>query len=225
MPFDAAWFDELRGLTEDKLRETRERGIGGYVPHVGELRRDRHVTSRFLEECLEFVHLMDGTPYRFDIFFRTYERHVVNYPKGSAFRKQWNIAFTAGDSSDEDYVRIGIGFRLSAHEKASGIEEYLEFREQVRRRQAAFDQTFQALGNYYEFLDWEPPGPSISGSAAGALSLLILTDQPPLDGWRFFGRRLWVHDPQDQAVIGSHDQLRDAVIDVCDRIQRAGFGM
>jgi hypothetical protein len=225
MPFDAAWFDELRGLSEDQLRETRELGIDGYVPHVGELCRDGHITSRFLEETLHFVRIMARTRYRFDTFFRAYERHVVNFPKGRAFRKQWNIAFTAGDSPDEDYVRIGIGFRLSAHEEAPGIEEYLEFREQVRRRQAAFDQTFQVLGNFYEFLNLEPPGPFISESAAGALSLIIIADQPPLNGWRFFGRRLWVHDPQDQAVIGSHERLRDAVIDVCDRIQRAGFGM
>jgi hypothetical protein len=225
MPFDAAWFDELRGLSEGQLRETRELGIDGYVPHVGELCRDGHITGRFLEETLRFVRVMTRTRYRFDAFFRAYERHVVNFPKGRAFRKQWNIAFTAGESPDEDYVRIGIGFRLSAHEEAPGIEEYLEFREQVRHRQAAFDQTFQALGNYYEFLDWEPPGPSIAKSAAGALSLIILADQPPLDGWRFFGRCLWVHDPGDQAVIGSHERLRDALVDVYDRIQRAGFGM
>jgi hypothetical protein len=225
MPFDAGWFDELRGLSEEQLRETRELGIDGYVPHVGELCRDGHLSGRFLEETLAFVRIMSRTRYRFDTFFRAYERHVVDFPKGRAFRRQWNIAFTAGDRPDEDYVRIGIGFRLSAHEEAPGIEEYLEFREQVSRRQAAFDQTLQVLGNYYEFGSIEPPGPFISESAAGALSLIIIADQPPLNGWRFFGRRLWVHDPQDQAVIGSHERLRDAVIDSCDRIQRAGFGM
>jgi hypothetical protein len=225
MPFDAAWFDELRGLSENQLKETREMGIDGYVPHVGELCRDGHITGHFLEETLRFVRIMNRTRYRFDTFFRAYERHVVNFPKGRAFRKQWNIAFTAGDSPHEDYVRVGIGFRLSAHEEASGIEEYLEFREQVRRRQAAFDQTFQAFGNYYEFLNLDPPGPSISENAAAVLSLIVIADQPPLNGWRFFGRSLYVRNLQDQAVIGSHEQLRDAVIEIFDRIQNSGFGM
>ena len=45
MPFDANWFDELRGLSEAKLQETRVRGIDGYVPHVGELCRGM-VTSQ-----------------------------------------------------------------------------------------------------------------------------------------------------------------------------------
>jgi hypothetical protein len=225
MPFDAAWFDELRGLSEDQLRETRELGIDGYVPHVGELCRDGHITSRFLEETLRFVRIMARTRYRFDTFFRAYERHVVNFPKGRAFRKQWNIAFTAGESPDEDYVRIGIGFRLSSHEEAPGIEEYLEFREQVRRRQAVFDQTFQAFGDYYEFLDLEPEGPYICENAPGALSTIIINDEPPLNGWRFFGKRLWFCEPESQVVISSHERLRDALVDVYDRIQRAGFGM
>lgn len=178
MPFDTVWFNELRELSEDKLLETRELGIDGYVPHVGELCRDGHITSRFLDETLKFVRIMNSTQYRFDTFFRAYERHVVNFPKGRAFRKQWNIAFTAGSSPEEDYVRIGIGFRLSAHEEAPGIVEYLEFREQVRRRQTVFDQTFKVLGNYYEFLNWEPQAPEISEEAKGDLSGIIIPDAP-----------------------------------------------
>jgi len=104
--------------------------------------------------------------------------------------------------------------------------EYLEFRQQVDRQRAAFDRTFQALGNYYEFENLEPLGRPIYESVVGPLSAIIIADeQAPLNGWRFFGRRLWFHDPQDQAVIGSHERLRDAVVDVCNQIQGAGFGM
>jgi hypothetical protein len=169
---------------------------------------------------------MRGTPFQFDTYFRAYARHVVNFPKGRAFRKQWNIAFTAGDGPGDDHVRIGLGFSLSANEeKGRGIEEYLQFRERVGHQHATFDKTFQALGNYYEFLNDEPPAPSVSASPMGDLSPIIIADEPPLIGWRFFGRRLWVHDPKDQAIIGSHEKLREAVIDVCTRIQQAGFGM
>jgi hypothetical protein len=225
MPFDAQWFDELRGISADNLQMTRVRGIRGYVLDVGELCEAGYITSRFLEETRNFVRLMSTSSYRFDRLFCAYERHIANFPRSRAFRKQWNIAFTAGAGPNDDYVRIGVGFRLSAHEETRGIEEYLEFRQQVSHQQAGFDRTFQALGNYYEFENLEPSGPSICQNAVGLLSAIIIADVPPLNGWRFFGSRLWTHDPQDQAVIGSHERLRDAVVDVFNQIQGSGFGM
>ena len=168
---------------------------------------------------------MLNTPYRFDTFFRAYEQHMVNFPKGRAFRKQWNIAFTAGENPDGDYLRIGLGFRLSHYEHAPSIEEYLEFREQVRRQSTGFDAAFQALGNYYEFWDSEVPEIAITENADNALSLVVINDDPPLNGWRFFGKRLWVCEPQNQTVINSHEGLRETAIAIFDRIQRAGFGM
>lgn len=225
MPFDSGWFNELRQLSSGRLRETRARGIDGFVPHVGELCRDRHITDHFLNETISFVRAMEGTHYRFDIFFRAYERHLVNFPKGRAFRKQWNIGFTAGDDLSGDFVRIGLGFRLSGHEGARGIEEYLEFREHVRNHREAFDRTFQPLGNYYETVDWDPARRDESDSHIGPLSLAVISDEPPLDGWRFFGRRLWTRDPQDQTIIGSDDGLRDAAVDTFTRIENGGYGM
>ena len=223
MPFDADWFNELRMVSENRLRETRESGIDGYVPHVGELCRDGHVTNRFLDETLQFVRLMLRTSYRLDTFFRCYEQHVVNFPKGRAFRKQWNIAFTATDDADKDHLRIGLGFRLSAYEDAPGIPEYFEFREQVRKQPTAFDRAFQTLGNYYEFWDSETDK-SINDNAS-TLSPVVINDEPPLNGWRFFGKRLWVHHPQTQDVLSSHERLRDTAISAFAEIQRAGFGL
>src|SRR6266566_385027 len=208
MPFDAAWFDELRGISQHQLQLTKMRGTRGYRPHVGELCAAHYVSSRFLQETEHFVHVMDGTPYRFDTFFRAYPQHVVNFPRGRAFRKQWNIGFTAGTSTDQDYVRIGIGFRLSGHENADSIPDYLEWQQNVRQRPGAFDHTFQDFGNYYELWDEETTGGWVSDSAVGDLSRIVVADQAPLEGWRFFGRRLWVHDNQHQALIGSHARLR-----------------
>lgn len=221
MPFDADWFNELRMISENRLREMREAGIDGYVPHVGELRRDGHVTGRFLYETLQFVRLMRETPYCLDTFFRCYEQHVVNFPRGRAFRKQWNIAFTAEDDADKDHLRIGLGFRLSAD--TPGIVEYLEFRDQVSRQPAVFDRAFQTLGNYYEFWDAEPEG--LINDNANTLSRLVINDGPSLNGWRFFGKRLWVRHPQTQEVLSSHERLRDTAIAVFGEIQRAGFGL
>ena len=227
MSFDAAWFDELRGLSEEKLQVTRERGIGAFVPHVGELCRDGYLTTRFVQETENFVSLMSKTPYRMDTFFRAYERHLVNFPKGRAFRKQWNIAFTAGETREEDNVRVGIGFRLCQRESeyVTGIEEYLEFREKVRLRPAAFDGVFRKLDNYYEIDGEAQSGLSSAGTPDGDLSRIVIADQPSLDCWRFYGKRLLVCKPEDLAVICSPERLRDAAVDVFGQIQSAGFGM
>ena len=225
MSFDAAWFNELRGISINKLQETRENGISGYVPHVGELCRAGHVTGRFLDETLKFIRIMSKTRYHFATFFRGYERHILNYPRGRSFRKQWNIAFTAGDSPVEDYVRIGVGFRLSAHEAAHGILEYLEYRDLVSLNKRVFNQTFRDLGNYYEFLNLEPPGPFTCENTDDDLSSYIIDDQPPLNGWRFFGTRLMTHNEKDNEMINSHSKLKDFIIDTFNTIQEAGFGM
>jgi len=227
MSFDASWFDELRGLSEEKLRLTCIRGIDGFVPHVGELCQYGYLSSRFVEETEKFVSMMKTTPYKFAPFFRAYEQHIVDFPKGRAFRKQWNIGFSAGDDPGEDCVRIGIGFRLSPSdsEYTTGIEEYLEFREQARLRPAVFDELFRGLGNYCEIDGTLPLANSESTTAGGAMSKILIEDQPELECWRFFGKRLMVRDTSDQAVTSSHERLRDVVVDVCGRIQHAGFGM
>ena len=159
MAFDGEWFDELRGLSQDQLQETRARGIGGLVPHVGELCRDGHISDRFLDETTNFVHIMSRTGYRFNDCFRAYPRHVVNWPPGRAFRKQWNIGCTAGDGPGGDFVRIGLGFRLSAHENSDGILDYLQFREQVGRQQRPLTGPFRPSGittsfGRYAIMQW-----------------------------------------------------------------------
>lgn len=120
-------------------------------------------------------------------------------------------------------MRIGIGFRLSHYENDKGIEDYLLFQQDVQRRSAQFDQTFQALGGYYESYSEIPPAPWQSGEAPAGLSAIVVGDQSPLDGWRFFGKRLSVRSAEDNAIIGSHERLRDEAVEVHTRIRAAGF--
>jgi hypothetical protein len=222
MPFDVGWFDELRALSQGQLEETRARGIERFVPNVGELCAAGCVSPRFLNETTAFVEMMAQTPYPLDRFFRAHERHVFNFPKGRAFHKQWNIGFTAGKDPRGDCVRVGVGFTLPPQE-SDGYVEYLTFLRQVQGRRADFDRIFQALGNYCEFI--EPPERSIAGRAAVPLSAIVVDDELPLSGWRFFGRCLRAHEVQDQAIIRSHEQLSVAAVSVFDQIQGAGFGM
>jgi hypothetical protein len=224
MPFDAGWFQELRGLSQDRLQRTRARGIDQdhLVPHVGDLCEDGHISGRFLDETTSFVQIMLTQGYRFNAFFRAYPRHVANWPPGRAFRKQWNIGFTAVDGPDDDYVRSGIGFRLSPLND-KGVDDYLSFQEDVRRRPAQFDQTFQALGGCYESYSDNPPAAWKSGEVPAGLSAIIIGDQCPLDGWRFFGKRLLVPKTGGNAIVSSHELLRDEAVEVYTRIKAAGF--
>jgi len=110
MPFDRPFFEELRGLSEQQLDNTRARGIDGYVPNVGEVCQAGHLSNRFLRETESFVRRMDTTPrYRFNTIFRAYPQHVTAFPHGRAFHQQWNVALTACENPADDFVRIGIG--------------------------------------------------------------------------------------------------------------------
>ena len=75
-------------------------------------------------------------------------------------------------------------------------------------------QDFQALGGYYE------PGET----EVDHLSATIAADDPPADGWRFFGTRLLVRISEERSIIWSHGLLRDEAVRVFDLIRNAGFG-
>lgn len=226
MPFDAEWFNELRNVTEEVIAQTKARGIHDFVPKVDELNRDGHVTNGFVEETHRFVNMFRA-PFQLDEHFRSYARLIIDWPTGRTFRKQWNISFGAGLTSVDDEVRIGIGFRLSERPEAGpdSIMDYAEFKEYVRNHPAAFDRTFQALGNYLWMIGFNPSAPDVSENAARPLSDIVAQDEFPPDCWRFFGRRLRMSDPQDQAIVLSHQRLRDAAVEVFRQIQAAGFGM
>ena len=220
MGFDVTWFDELRGLTRDLLMQTRDRGIQRYVPYVGELCRDGHITEWFLEETQRFVGMFRA-PYQFDEFYRAYPQHIADWPPRRTFRKQWNIGFTAGPHYGDGYVRLGIGFRLSARPEAGedSLMDYVLFQEQARNQRARFDSVFEPW-NYWEADDAED-----GRGFAARLSDRVVADNPPMESWRFFGRCLSMGNPEDAAVIGSHELLRDAAVEVFNRIQPAGFGI
>ena len=55
MGFDRGWFDELRALSQVKIDLTRITGISRYVPHVGELLRDGHISDRFYRQTADLV--------------------------------------------------------------------------------------------------------------------------------------------------------------------------
>jgi hypothetical protein len=219
------WFDDLRLLTDTQLTVTRLHGIEARVPHLGELRLDHQISDHLYSESMALVARLRQTRCaRFQDFFRAWPRHVVNFPRGRAFHRQWNVGFTAGDTCAEDHVRIGVGFRWNVQDPVSApaAHEYLDYRARVQRRPQAFDQMCTALGNYCEVYDAGLG--EVDGQAPGPLSAVVLADQPSGDGWRFFGTRLWFANSHDAAIISDHDALCRRILAVFDAMMRAGFG-
>ena len=111
MGFDRGWFDELRALSQVKIDLTRITGISRYVPHVGELLRDGHISDRFYRQTADLVDALTKTRYSMDPLFRAGERHTYDFLESKAYKKQWNIGFRAGITEREDYARIGLESR------------------------------------------------------------------------------------------------------------------
>lgn len=216
MAIDIRWFDELRKL--DRVKLNRVASPERFVPSVAELEAVGALSRDFLIVTLDLVKAFSKTSYPMDINFRAYERHITTFTKGRAFRKQLNIGFTAGESSKDDYVRIGMGFRLGLprdERGQKGVEDYLEFLEKVKKAPEAFDTAFAKLGNYAE------PQSLLKGSS---LSAGVLNDKPDYSNdWRFFGKKLSFKKPDDQKMIESVEELTKEAVSVFDIISESGF--
>ena len=216
MSFDTKWFDELRKL--DRVALGKVPDPDGFVPNVYELTTAGVFSNDFLNLTIKIVKALGKTNYQFAPHFRAYPRHITNFPKGQAFRKQWNIGFSAGEISDDDFIRIGMGFRLGLPGESSGesgVEEYWEFLNKVRNRPHDFDNTFQSLGNYAEFGDLTVKLP---------LSSMVINDTPDYtDDWRFFGKKLSYAITEDRQIMSSIDRLVKEVVEVFDHIYKSGF--
>lgn len=211
--FTTAWFDELRTLSAATVA-----GVpplpGNYRPAIHQFSLAGVVTQNFVAIADQLQRRLYNTAYRFEAPFRVWERHIANFPARRAFRKQWNIAFTAGAEAKGDCARIGIGFKLSRAQCHEGVDDYTDFVIAVGQRAQDFDNTFSALGNYAEM-----PNDLIATLLSGRIQ-----NDPQLDlddDWRFFGKCL--RRPADSSVLDNVDHFAREAIDVFTRIRTAGF--
>ena len=212
MAFNKQWFDELRGLSEQSIANVTPKS---FRPAVDELYVSGFITSNFLNTTLDLVKDLNKTRFTFSPLFRVYPSHICNFPRGKAFRKQWNIGFFAGDSSSETFARIGIGFSLNSEMSSQGIDEYSDFIARVAERKSDFDDTFALSGNYAE-----PFGTETDKK----LSTLILSDKPDFkDDWRFYGKMLRLDNNSDRDILSSIDTFVLEAVDVFTTIEKAGF--
>jgi hypothetical protein len=212
MGFDKEWFNELRQLSDQAIAVINPKS---FRPTVDELVTHDLVSNNFLNSTLELVKGLNKTKFPFSPLFRVYPGHICNFPRGKAFRKQWNIGFYAGDDPSQDCTRIGIGFSLNKEMSQQGIDEYVDFIEKIAEHPEKFDSTFHELGNYAEphhLLTQQP------------LSSTIIADQPNFnDDWRFFGKILVYSSEHDRSILNSIDMFIDESAAVFDHINQSGF--
>lgn len=200
--FNTGWFDELRKLTYSVVSRVAP-PQGAYVP---ELNQFSNIVSdySFLDATYKLIFRLNKLGYRLNPLFKVYEQHICNFPKGTAFKKQINIGFTAGETSNDDFMRIGIGFRISTDERfRRGWEDYTDFYMESQRRKILFDNLFMQLGNYSE------PDLVINNSMADGIKrdLSITPPKEFEDTWRFFGTRLMYNNVLDRAILHSMDDV------------------
>lgn len=214
MGFDENFFDELRLLTAEAIAPVTPQK---YRPTVSELYHENRVSRPFLMKTMDLIKELNmrNSGYGFDPNFRVYPQHITNWSRKKAFRKQLNVGFCAGDNPKEDSARIGLGFSLSYNNKPRGVDDYLEFLENVRSQPTNFDNLLSELGNYCEGL---PP----LASSHSMLSEQVLTDKPDYnDDWRFFGKILYRHTSAN--ILSSLNLFVDEIVNVFDKITGAKF--
>jgi hypothetical protein len=215
--FDRAWFEELPGLSQAKVDLTKVKGIWRYVPNVGELLRDGHISDGFYLQTTDLVDALAKTRYSMDPLFRAGERHIYDFPKGRAYKKQWNVGFTAGATDRDDFARIGICFELSG-EHTQGVDDYLSLKLQLQKRASDFDRVFGALGGYTEPDSFKrvPGNPSLA-AAVTEDAVARLPD------YRFFGKRLSYSSDADRAILHDTTLFAREAVRVFQVIERSGF--
>lgn len=216
MSFDINFFNELRTLTGAVLAPIRP---DRYRPSVPEIHMNGGVSNSFLITTCEFVRELYQTSRhreQFAIEFRANQespRHIYNYTKGKAFRKQLNVGFSAGNNEDDDCVRIGLEFSLNQNRKAEGVADYNDFFISVSTNPSHFDTTFAALGSYGE------PNHIFSPRLS---STIVLGDSPNFDeDWRFYGKLLYFRS--NQSLISNMSSFVNEVINVFNHIRNTGY--
>src|ERR1700733_3605329 len=199
--FDWAWFDELRTLTEPRIARVPKEA---FRPTIGEVRAydSRALSDRFVRVIDDLIRGLARTDYPMSGRFRVEERHIYTFTDGHAFKRQWNIAFTAREDSSEDTARIGLGFRFIRNFDSGAIDEYGEFIMAVAQRRKDFDSLFAGLGNYIE----RPGGMFVTGPLSD--EVLSNQHQPDFeDDWRFYGRCLRAGHSADREILESPDRF------------------
>lgn len=225
MGFDAAWFNELRKLSQNIINQVPP-SPGKIYPDMSDLQAD-HVLSgyfnnqQFFQELILLSSYLRSAKYKFYRYFKiptNCEKHIINFPEGRACLGQWNIGFSADGDPKDGCVRVGIGFRTNEARVIGSHGEYQNYVNKIKINQLGFNNLFTGQLGYSE------PA-SLFSSTNHAQK--VINDYPNVnrfDDWRFFGRIFYLNNPSDQAILNNTQQFSQVAVSIFSQIIRQGFG-
>jgi hypothetical protein len=220
MGFDTAWFDELRKLDQNVIGQVPVGGRRIY-PDINDLWYDNSTTlktfsNRFFEELMDLTNYLRKTGFKFYEFFKIAgPSHIINFPEGTCCICQWNIGFTAGDSCSDDFVRVGIGFRLNDQLEQNSFTSYESYIKKVAHNQNSFNSVFTAP------IDHSEPEALFKASN---FALAVMNDNVNRwDDWRFFGRAFRCSNPADSKILQNTQVFAREAQRCFQHIARGGF--
>jgi len=203
--------------SKNLIYDARVRRIEGNFPYIGEMCAYGMASVSFYENTLNLVRGLEKTKYKFSPHFRANPGHIYNFPKKTAYRKQWNIGFSAYDDEQgklQYYARIGVGFDVRA-DIDNSVDDYMNFLGRVKAKQHDFDCVFKKLGSYSE------PEEIFSGKPS--LADGVLSDKNWCNNWRFYGRILSCNSEDEKAILNDMDLFVKECVRVFSAIESAGF--
>ena len=220
MGFDTTWFDELRKLDQNVIGQVPTNGRRIY-PDVSDLWYDNSTTlktfsNRFFEELLELTSHLRRVGFKFNKFFKIAGPfHIINFPERTCCLCQWNIGFTAGTSSSDDFIRVGVGFRLNDQLKKNSFKSYNDYMRKVASNQAGFNSVFTTPMDYSE--------PETLFKVSNVALAVMNDNVNKLQDWRFFGRAFRYPNLADRKILQNTKTFAIEAERCFKNIARGGF--
>jgi hypothetical protein len=145
--------------------------------------------------------------------------HVYAYHHGGRWEPQFNLGFLSATPWGGDWMRIGIGFNLTAsvgrEDQVGGQEGMVRYVELFQQQLATAwrRQLTDWMATTGGFIQYGRRGPATDLLPAQAVEWLITCHNPAAQGWIFVGRWLSLAKPADAATLGDMRQLVAAVED------------
>jgi hypothetical protein len=145
--------------------------------------------------------------------------HVYAYHHGGRWEPQFNLGFMGANRWGGDWMRVGLGFNLTA---AAGREEQAGGQEGMVRYVEIFQQQLGStwrrhladwMASSGGFIQYGARGPATDLLPPQGVEWLINCHNPAAQGWIFVGRWLSLTRPDDAATLGDMRQLVAAVED------------
>lgn len=212
--FKEKWFQELSSFTQAKY-DMVQIPPNQRRPYLGDIMACKYVSKQFVRPIDQLIHSLYLTPFAIAPDFRFEPSHMYDYPKGRAYRQQWNIAFTALPETSDYWARVGIGFSINLMQNSEGGMDFTNFLNHIRTEPERFTALMSRHRNYTE-----PTQLGNSNDLVAAFENYNLR----AEDWVFFGRQFNFSIPEDRVILEDVEKFVGASIGVFSDIRSSGFG-